>query len=447
MAVICVTESESLNPSQIGLILSFILGIQMAFTFAVRQLAEVENDMNSVERLLHYGNNLEQEAAFQKPEATPPPTWPEKGQISFNNVKFRYREGLPLVLHGLSMEVAGGEKIGVIGRTGAGKSSLMQAIFRIVELDAGSISIDGRDLSRMGLFDLRSRIAIIPQDALLFAGSKLPSFRTISYLSAAFDHLALRTNLDPFGRHDDARLWDALRRSYLVDRQKGKGASDTGRFQLDMQIDEEGMSHCAHHHTGSGDSSNTKVAILSGLNLSQGERSLVSLARALVKDSRVVILDEAVRFILCFQFEFPLRYDACRLLVSIWQQTRSFNGLSGPSLERRHCSQSRIVSRPVSFSDFVRLVIFLTAMRAVISYDRVLVMDKGMIAEFDTPINLFSQADGIFRSMCEQSNISREDIEKAKTESLSDEIVEPARQIIAEQAQITEQNHTEKPPI
>ena len=165
------TESENISPSQIGLILSFILGIQMAFTFAVRQLAEVENDMNSVERLLHYGDNLEQEAAFQIPEKKPAPSWPAKGQITFDNVQLRYRPGLPLVLHGLSLEVKGGEKIGVIGRTGAGKSSLMQAVFRIVELDAGSITIDDQDIAKIGLFDLRSHVAIIPQDALLFSGS------------------------------------------------------------------------------------------------------------------------------------------------------------------------------------------------------------------------------------------------------------------------------------
>lgn len=128
--------------------------------------------MNSVERLLHYSNELEQEAAFDIDENKPPSNWPEKGEMQFKNVQLRYRPGLPLVLKGLTMHVAGGEKIGVVGRTGAGKSSLMQAIFRIVELAEGSITIDGHDISKIGLNDLRSRVSIIPQDALLFSGSE-----------------------------------------------------------------------------------------------------------------------------------------------------------------------------------------------------------------------------------------------------------------------------------
>lgn len=123
VAIIAVTTSETINPSQIGLVLSYILAVQMSFTWAVRQFAEVENDMNSVERLLHYSNELEQEAAFEVPDKKPPAQWPQAGAIEFNDVKLRYRPGLPLVLHGLSMSVKGGEKIGVVGRTGAVRPS------------------------------------------------------------------------------------------------------------------------------------------------------------------------------------------------------------------------------------------------------------------------------------------------------------------------------------
>jgi len=342
VALIAVTESENINPSQIGLALSYILTIQMAFTFAVRQLAEVENDMNSVERLLHYGNELEQEAAFDVPDNKPPAGWPHAGDIEFKDVKLRYRAGLPLVLHGLSMHVKGGEKIGVVGRTGAGKSSLMQAIFRITELDSGSIAIDGFDLAKIGLNDVRRGVAIIPQDALLFSGT-------------------LRSNLDPFGEHDDHRLWDALRRSYLVERQSTTvpGEMAKSRFNLDMNIEDEGN------------------------NLSAGERSLVSLARALVKDSRVVILDEATASV-------DLATD------SLIQKTIR-----------------------TEFEEKTLLTIA-HRLRTIISYDRVLVMDKGVIAEFAPPTELFKMTNGIFRGMCEQSSISLEDIERSRFETFQE---------------------------
>lgn len=165
-------ESTRTNPSEIGLALSYIIAIQMGFTFAVRQLAEVENDMNSVERLMYYGRELEQEAAYEIASTAPPKEWPQRGEIIFQDVKLRYRPGLPLVLDGLSFSVNAAEKVAVVGRTGAGKSSLMQAIFRIVELDAGSIVIDDLNIASLGLAPLRKGVAIIPQDALLFSGSK-----------------------------------------------------------------------------------------------------------------------------------------------------------------------------------------------------------------------------------------------------------------------------------
>ena len=119
VAIIAVTESTKINPSQIGLVLSYILSVQMSFTWAVRQFAEVENDMNSVERLQHYGHQLEQEAAFDIPGEKIPAEWPQTGEIVFRDVQLRYRPGLPLVLHGLTMNIKGGSKIGVVGRTGA----------------------------------------------------------------------------------------------------------------------------------------------------------------------------------------------------------------------------------------------------------------------------------------------------------------------------------------
>ena len=152
------------------------------------------------------------------------------------------------------MEVEGGEKVGIVGRTGAGKTSLMAALFRLIELSSGSIRIDGLDVSRIGLYDLRSRISIIPQEPLIFSGT-------------------IRTNLDPFSDHQDASLYDALRCSRLLDADAKEdtdtGKSPTSRYSLDTLVDAEGA------------------------NLSVGERSLLSLARALCRDRQIVIMDEA----------------------------------------------------------------------------------------------------------------------------------------------------------
>ncbi|KAF9453430.1 ABC transporter [Macrolepiota fuliginosa MF-IS2] len=255
-------------PSQTGLVLSYILSVQQAFGFMVRQSAEVENNMNSVERIVHYANEVEQEAPYEIPETKPANPWPAEGRVELQNVFLNYRPGLPPVLKGISMSVRAGEKIGIVGRTGAGKSSIMTALYRIVELSSGSILIDGVDTSKIGLSDLRNALAIIPQDPLLFSGT-------------------LRSNLDPFNLHDDATLWDALKRSYLVPSEAGtkrdsglaseegepSGGSGTqtpvNRFTLDSIIEDEGS------------------------NLSIGQRSLVSLARALVKNAKIIILDEA----------------------------------------------------------------------------------------------------------------------------------------------------------
>lgn len=156
------------------------------------------------------------------------------------------------MLKGVNLHVEGGQKIGVVGRTGAGKSSMMAVLFRLIEISSGSIIIDGVDISKLGLKRLRSRLSIIPQDPLIFSGT-------------------IRTNLDPFSQHDDAELWDALRRARVTDGPSGttEKATSSSRFTLDTIIDAEGA------------------------NLSVGERSLLSLARALCKDSQVVIMDEA----------------------------------------------------------------------------------------------------------------------------------------------------------
>jgi len=203
--------------------------------------------MNATERIHHYGTQLEEEAPLRLGDV--PPSWPEKGEIIFEDVQMRYREGLPLVLQGLNMHVQPGERIGVVGRTGAGKSSIMSTLFRLVELSGGSITIDGINISKIGLHDLRSKLAIIPQDPTLFRGT-------------------IRSNLDPFDEHTDLELWSALRQADLVG-QEAQMDDKSGRIHLDSVVEEE------------------------GLNFSLGQRQLMALARALVRGSQIIVCDEA----------------------------------------------------------------------------------------------------------------------------------------------------------
>jgi ATP-binding cassette subfamily C (CFTR/MRP) protein 1 len=247
VGVLVVTSRFSVNPSIGGLVLSYILSIVQMIQFTVRQLAEVENNMNSTERIHYYGTQLEEEAPLHLGDV--PASWPDKGEIVFNDVQMRYRDGLPLVLRGLTMHVKAGERIGVVGRTGAGKSSIMSTLFRLVELSGGNITIDGLDIATIGLHDLRSKLAIIPQDPTLFRGT-------------------IRSNLDPFNEHNDLELWNALRQADLV------GAEQTmedegGRIHLDTAVEDE------------------------GLNYSLGQRQLLALARALVRGSQIIVCDEA----------------------------------------------------------------------------------------------------------------------------------------------------------
>lgn len=252
VGILVVTSRFNVNPSIGGLVLSYIISIVQMLQFSIRQLAEVENGMNAVERLRYYGVELDEEAPLKTVDVRP--TWPEKGEIVFENVEMRYRSELPLVLKGLSMHIKGGERIGVVGRTGAGKSSIMSTLFRLVEISGGSITIDGLNIATLGLFDLRSRLAIIPQDPTLFHGT-------------------VRSNLDPFDEHTDMALWSALRQADLVsaessDGEQGKGEG-SGRIQLDSVVEDE------------------------GLNFSLGQRQLMALARALVRGSQIIICDEA----------------------------------------------------------------------------------------------------------------------------------------------------------
>jgi ATP-binding cassette subfamily C (CFTR/MRP) protein 1 len=325
--ILVVTSRFDVSPSIAGLVLSYILSIVQMIQFTVRQLAEVENGMNSTERLHYYGTQLEEEAPLHTIEVRP--TWPEKGEIVFSDVDMRYRAGLPLVLKGLDMHIRGGERIGIVGRTGAGKSSIMSALFRLVELSGGRITIDGLDIHTLGLHDLRSRLAIIPQDPTLFRGT-------------------IRSNLDPFNEHSDLELWSALRASDLVSPDASLDDKSPGRIHLDGIVEEE------------------------GLNFSLGQRQLMALARALVRGSRIIVCDEA---------------------------TSSVDMETDDKIQKTMATAFRGKT----------LLCIAHRLRTIVTYDRVVVMDQGSIAEIGKPKELWERKGGIFRSMCERGGIREED--------------------------------------
>ncbi|XP_055108074.2 ATP-binding cassette sub-family C member 2 [Symphalangus syndactylus] len=315
-ALMMVIYRDTLSGDTVGFVLSNALNITQTLNWLVRMTSEIETNIVAVERITEY-TKVENEAPWVT-DKRPPPDWPSKGKIQFNNYQVRYRPELDLVLRGITCDIGSMEKIGVVGRTGAGKSSLTNCLFRILEAAGGQIIIDGVDIASIGLHDLREKLTIIPQDPILFSGS-------------------LRMNLDPFNNYSDEEIWKALELAHLKS------------FVASLQL---GLSH---------------EVTEAGGNLSIGQRQLLCLGRALLRKSKILVLDEATA--------------AVDLETDNLIQTTIQN-------EFAHCTVITIAHR----------------LHTIMDSDKVMVLDNGKIIEYGSPEELL-QTPGPFYFMAKEAGI------------------------------------------
>ena len=323
IAFVAVVSSDGFLPAGwVALALSSAFEMTIFLQAAVNCMAQLEGNFSSVERIQVYAKELKEEA----PEySTDVGEWrPKKGAISAREIVLHYGESAtaPVVLKGITFSIEGGEKVGIVGRTGAGKSSLMVAMFRIVELSSGSIEIDGVDISRIGLFELRSSLCIIPQDPVVFSRP-------------------LRWNLDPFGLYTDDTLWNVLKEVQL--------------FTVVQELPEKLNEPMAE----------------SGANLSVGQRQLICIARAVLREPQILLLDEATASI-------DNETDAL-IQAKIREQFKT-------------CTVLTIAHR----------------LHTIMDSDRIMALSQGEIAEFDKPSSLLAR-DGMFSDMAKSAGITASD--------------------------------------
>ncbi|KAI7832651.1 P-loop containing nucleoside triphosphate hydrolase protein [Gamsiella multidivaricata] len=324
-ALFSVLNRGSLNPSMVGLALSYALTVTQDITLLVRSYCDLQNQLVSIERVDEYLRKNSEAPISLPTDDDLPEKWPQAGRIEFRNFSTRYRQGLDLVIKNITFEVQPAEKVGIVGRTGAGKSSLTLALFRIIEAanshwakaNGGSIWIDGVDISVIGLSRLRKHLAIIPQDPTLFAGT-------------------VRENLDPFEELQDADLWEALERAHLKDHISSLAGG------LSFKVSQNGD------------------------NFSVGQRSLICLARALLRKTKILILDEATAAV---------------------------------DVETDELIQKTIRKE---FKDRTILTIA-HRIKTVMDSDKILVLEKGRVEEYESPKLLLQREDSLFFKLAQQA--------------------------------------------
>ncbi|KAF8317395.1 hypothetical protein DL93DRAFT_2125118 [Clavulina sp. PMI_390] len=319
VSVATLVISGKIDSGLVGLVLSYTLNTTQSLNWVIRSASDVEQNIVSVERILQYVE-LEPEAPAEIPETKPQAPWPPAGEIKLEEFSMRYRKDLEPVLRGISLDIKAGERLGICGRTGAGKSSLILGLLRINEADGGRILIDGVDISTIGLHDLRSAISIIPQEPQLFAGT-------------------IRNNVDVTGANTDEEIWHALDQVHLKQTVSSLGG-------LDAPVREGGSS------------------------LSAGQRQLICFARALIRHSKILILDEATSAV-------DLESDQAIQQVLAGDQ---FKGVTRLTIAHR--------------------------LHTIIDSDRILVLEAGKVAELDTPAALLAKPESIFASLAAEAGIA-----------------------------------------
>ncbi len=361
-----VVNAGSIDAGAAGLALSYAITFTQNVLWLVRLYAANEQNMNAVERIQEY-MNVEQEAPARVPATAPAANWPSQGRVQFIGYGTRYRSDLGLVLRNVTFKIEAGEKVGVVGRTGAGKSSMALALFRGLEAEEGKILVDDVDIGSIGLQDLREAITIVPQDPTLFTGT-------------------LRNNLDPFELFTDEEIFTALRKVQLipdVEDRAGSTSPDPLSRASTVAGTKVSASSSSPNGTLSSDSTLAKyetnttkenknvflnlstLIAESGSNLSQGQRQLLCLARALLKSPKVLVMDEATAS------------------IDYATDTRIQNTLR----ELKNHTLITIAHR----------------LQTIIDYDKILVLDKGEVVEYAHPWELLQKEGGSFKGMCETS--------------------------------------------